>query len=150
MKRAVSHNHTVMNAYGSVTLDHAERHLRRKKLTLDSGEAIMVDLPKAMQLRAGDCLVLETGEEIEIIAAKQSLFIIRGFDAHHLSELCWHLGNRHRAAQIKDDHILIESDAILRVMLEGLGAEIEEIEAPFQPMRGAYHETGHGHSHGHD
>lgn len=149
MKRAVSHNHAVKNAYARVTLDHAERHLRRKKLTLDNGEAIMVDLPKATQLAAGDCLLLESGEEVEIIAAKQKLFMIRGFDFHHLAELCWHLGNRHRAAEIKDDHILIESDPVLRTMLEGLGADIEEVEAAFQPVRGAYHDNGHDHAHTH-
>lgn len=150
MKRAIGHTHNVVNAYGSVTLDHAERHLRRKKLTLDHGEAIMVDLPKAIQLSGGDGLLLENGDIVEIIAAEQKLFKIEARDPLHLSQLCWHLGNRHRPSEIQSGCILIEADAVLRNMLEGLGAIITEVTAPFQPVRGAYHDNSHHHGHDHD
>ena len=71
----------------------------------------------------------------------------RARDAVHLTELAWHIGNRHLAASIEGERILILRDHVIRAMLEGLGAEVSEIEEGFQPARGAYHSHG---SHGHD
>ena len=45
------------------------------------------------------------------------------------------------------DRILILRDHVIKAMLEGLGAEVEEVVAEFNPVRGAY--SGHGHSHSH-
>lgn len=65
-----------------------------------------------------------------------------------MRHLAWHLGNRHLAAQIDEDRIFIRRDHVIRAMLEGLGATVEEVKAPFQPVHGAYHAHGHGHDHG--
>ena len=40
----------------------------------------------------------------------------------HLAELAWHIGNRHLAAAIEAERILILRDHVIRAMLEGLGA----------------------------
>ena len=147
MLRATKHTHTASNPVGQVTLDHAQRHLRRKRITLDDGSDLIVDLPKAVQLAPGDALVTEQDKHIEIIAARQKLFCLQARDDQHFAELCWHLGNRHCPAQITERQIFIEADPVLRNMLEGLGARISELEAPFQPVHGAYHTHA---SHAHD
>lgn len=133
----------------TVTLPHNLRHLRRKVLHLSDGEMVMLDLKEAVLFHHGDRLVLDSGDTIEILAAPEKLFEIRARDGVHLIELAWHLGNRHLPAQIDGDRILIVRDHVIRAMLEGLGAQVTDVEAPFQPVRGAYHSHG-GHSHGDD
>ncbi|OHV24584.1 urease accessory protein UreE [Rhizobium sp. RMa-01] len=133
-----------------VKLPHDLRHLRRKLLHLENGEMVMLDLKDPVLFANGDLLVRDDGELIEILAADEKLFEIRGRDRTHLVELAWHLGNRHLAAQIEEDRIVILRDHVIRSMLQGLGATVLDIEEPFQPARGAYHSHGaHSHDHGH-
>lgn len=132
-----------------VVLPHDLRHLRRKVLHLENGDMVMLDLKEPVLFASGDLLVREDGELIEIVAAEEKLFEIRGRDSRHLIELAWHLGNRHLSAQIEDERIVILRDHVIRAMLQGLGATVSEVTEPFQPARGAYHAHG-GHSHGHD
>ena len=62
MLRAVSHAHTrSVEPYGTVVLDSADRHLRRKLIRTDQGEELMVDLAEAVLLSDGDMLVLYDG-----------------------------------------------------------------------------------------
>ncbi|WHA41897.1 urease accessory protein UreE [Agrobacterium larrymoorei] len=133
---------------GYVTLAHDQRHLRRKLLHLQNDEMVMLDLKEAVLFAHGDLLVVENGDLVEVRAADEKLFEITAKNALHLIELAWHLGNRHLAAQIEEDRILILRDHVIRAMLEGLGATVRDVEEPFQPARGAYHAHG-GHSHGH-
>lgn len=128
-------------------LPHDERHLRRRVIELVHGERVLVDLPEPASLDNGDVLLLEDGRRAEIVAAEEEIYEIVARDALHLSELCWHIGNRHLAAQIERDRILILRDHVIRAMLEGLGATVREVLEPFMPVRGAY--SGHGHSHDH-
>eukprot|EP01132_Coremiostelium_polycephalum_P008733 gene8733-10732_t len=121
-------------------------HLRRKVLTLQQGEQILIDLPDPIAFTHGDVLVLDDGRMAEIIAAEEVLYEVTPRDRQHLSELAWHLGNRHLPAQLEEDRIVILRDHVIKAMLEGLGAKVTEIVAPFHPLRGAYH-SGHGHDH---
>ena len=149
MKRATGHDHAGHyhgTPFDRITLAHDERHLRRKVLTLDKGEQILVDLPEAIAFDHGDVLILEDGRLAEIVAAAEELYEIVPRDGHHLVELAWHIGNRHLPAQIDENRIVILRDHVIRAMLEGLGAIVIEIAGPFQPLRGAYH-AGHGHHH---
>jgi len=130
----------------TVVLAHDERHLRRKLLHLANGDMVMLDLKEPVLFSHGDLLVLDSGDVIEIAAAPEKLFEISPRDRVHLLELAWHLGNRHLAAQIEEDRILILRDHVIRAMLEGLGAGVAEVTEPFQPVRGAYHASG-GHNH---
>jgi urease accessory protein len=132
-----------------VTLPHDLRHLRRKLLHLSNGDMVMLDLKEAVLFHHGDRLVLDSGDTVEVQAAPEKLFEVKARDTLHLIELAWHLGNRHLAAQIEEDRIVILRDHVIRSMLQGLGATVYDIEEPFQPARGAYHAHG-GHSHGHD
>lgn len=136
---------------GSVTLAHDERHLRRKLLHLEDGDMVMLDFKQPVLLAHGDLLLLDDGNAIEVRAAEEKLFEIIPRDRLHLVELAWHLGNRHLPAQIEAERILILRDHVIRDMLTGLGATVTEVTERFQPMRGAYHSHGGGHSnHSHD
>jgi urease accessory protein len=79
--------------------------------------------------------------------ACEPLYEIFGRDAVHLMELAWHIGNRHLAAAIEPTRILILRDHVIKAMLDGLGARVEEIVDQFNPVRGAY--SGNR-EHGHD
>ncbi|MBX3539737.1 MAG: urease accessory protein UreE [Chelatococcus sp.] len=141
-------------SHGRAILPHDERHLRRRVIALTDGRRLLVDLPETVVLLAGDALVIEGGGTVEIAAAPEELYAIRGHDPIHVTELAWHIGNRHLAAAIEPDRILILRDHVIKAMLEGLGAEVEEIVADFNPVRGAYsghsHGRDNGHSHSHD
>ncbi len=132
---------------GRAVLAHDERHLRRRAIELADGGKVLVDLLEPVTLNDGDRLVLEDGRQIEIGAAPEELYDIRARDAVHLAELAWHIGNRHLAAAIEADRILILRDHVIKDMLEGLGATVTDVVEPFSPVRGAY--SGHGHDHGH-
>ena len=137
---------------GRAVLAHDERHLRRRAIELADGSKVLVDLPEPVALNDGDRLVLEDGRHIEIIAASEDVYDIRARDAVHLSELAWHIGNRHLAASIEAGRILILRDHVIKAMLEGLGATVRDVSEPFKPVRGAYsggHDHGHGHAEAH-
>ena len=126
-----------------IVLDAEERHVRRKLLTLQHGDEVLVDFEAAVTLVHGDRLVLEDGREAEVIAAEEDLMEVRTRDRHHLLKLAWHIGNRHLPAQIEDTRILLRRDAVIRRMLEGLGATVADVTEPFHPEHGAYHSHGH-------
>jgi urease accessory protein len=129
-------------------LAHDERRVRRRLIPLVHGDGVLVDFPSAVTLADRDCLKLDDGRLIEIIAAEEMLYEVRGGDEVHLLRLAWHLGNRHLKAQIErgDDgvlRILIQRDRVIGDMLRGLGATVTEVSEPFYPEPGAY-----AHSHG--
>ena len=159
LPRAVSVIRAADRPAGAAAFDHAElahdeRHLRRRVIELAGGEKVLVDLPETVVLGHGDLLVLEDGRHAEILAAPEELYAIRPRDALHLSQLAWHIGNRHLAAAIEPGRILILRDHVIKAMLEGLGAGVADTVEPFSPLAGAY--SGHGthahggHSHSHD
>src|SRR3569623_899527 len=133
--------------FGTAVLQHDERHLRRKTINLTNGNNILVDFPEPVVLLAGDELVLDNGAVVSIIAADEPLYEITGHNSANLAELARHIDNRHLPAAIAADRLLILRDHVIKTMLAGLGANVHEIVAPFNPVRGAY--AGHGHEHGH-
>jgi urease accessory protein len=139
-----------------ITLDHGDRHRRRIVLNADGGTTFLLDLAKADVLEDGDAICLETGWLVEVKAAPERLVEIRTDDPLELLALAWHIGNRHVPAEITRDAIYIGYDHVLIDMLRGLGAQVNIVERPFRPVRGAYHQHGdhperhhhHGHAHG--
>ena len=139
-------------AADTVVLDFDDRHRRRMAMTGTRGLAFLLDLETAVALRGGDALVLEDGRLIEVVAAPEPLVEIKGADPHHLIRVAWHLGNRHLPTQIMPKGLRIRRDHVIEAMVQGLGARIVEIEAPFDPEGGAYAGTTHAHAqepHGH-
>lgn len=133
-------------------LDYEGRFLRRKRVVMASGTAVLVDLAETTSLGAGDALETTTGALIEIAAAAEPLLRVTG----DLVRLAWHIGNRHTPCQIAGDHLLIRDDHVLAAMLRQLGADVVSVTVPFTPEGGAYglgrtmgHDHGHGHRHDH-
>jgi urease accessory protein len=124
--------------YAVISLEAQERHIRRKVITLDGGEEVLVDFKKAIKLEDGDCLVLEDGRLIQITASPEDLLEVRGVDANHLARLAWHIGNRHLEAQIEPTRILIRPDHVIAKMLEHQGAVVKQTHETFSPEHGAY------------
>jgi urease accessory protein len=140
--RVTRANFVTETPWASVTLEASERHLRRKLITLPRGEEVMVDLATTTKLEDRDCLVLEDGRLIQIKSDAEDLIEITARDATHLSQLAWHIGNRHLEAQIEAARILIRKDHVIANMLAQRGATLREVREPFSPEHGAY---AHGH-----
>jgi urease accessory protein len=136
-------------AFELAVLPHDERRVRRRLIPLVHGDGVLVDFPETVTLDNRDCLQLDDGRLVEIIAAEEWLYDIRGRDELHLMQLCWHLGNRHLKTQIERENgdgelrVLILRDHVIKDMLRGLGATVTEVSEPFYPEEGAY-----SHSHG--
>jgi urease accessory protein len=127
----------------SVVLDYDDRHRRRMVMTGTQGVAFLLDLPVVAELRGGDALVLEDGRLIKVVAAPEPLLEIRCTDAQHLARVAWHLGNRHLPTQLFKNTLRIRRDHVIADMARQLGAEVIEIDAPFDPEGGAYAVADH-------
>ena len=90
-------NIDINSADGVITLDYEGRFLRRKRLTTDSGEAFLVELPETMSLSSTDGFVLEDGRIIAIQLKSEPLLKVTH---SHLPSIAWHIGNRHTPCQI--------------------------------------------------
>jgi urease accessory protein len=90
--------------------------------------------------------VLDDGSVVHVAGKPEALLEITAPTLQALARLAWHLGNRHTDMQIVGDTLRIRRDHVLEAMLQGLGATVTPIEAPFEPERGAYgaHESGNG------
>ena len=135
----------------SVTLAFDARHRRRIRMFDDSGEAFLLDLPDAVLLADGDGLALEAGGVIAVKAAPEPVAEIKCPDAETAARISWHIGNRHTPLQVlAGGRLRILDDHVLVAMVEGLGAEVSRLQAPFAPEGGAYaNAAGHGHHHDH-
>jgi len=141
------------NVVDTVTLDETDRHRRRIMLTSDSGIRFLLELESVTLLQQDDILRLTDGRGIRVMAQPEALYEIRGDNPRHLLTLTWHVGNRHLASEIREDHVRIRRDPVIMTMLEQLGGNVVEIEAGFNPEGGAYgdaHAAHSHHSHSHD
>jgi urease accessory protein len=132
-----------------VVLDYDGRHRRRIVLTGVSGAEYLLDLAQATHLRDGDGLRTTHGI-VQIVARPEPLLEVRAASPQALVRLAWHIGNRHLAAQVFADRILIRRDHVIAHMLEHQGAWVREVEDAFDPEAGAYHDHGpadHHHDH---
>ncbi|GHT81797.1 urease accessory protein UreE [Betaproteobacteria bacterium] len=129
-------------------LDFEHRNKSRLRVRLESGVEANLFLPRGTILRGGDKLQANDGAIIEVVSAPETLLEARCADTLELARAAYHLGNRHVAVQIgvqeRGHWLRIQDDHVLRHMLEGLGAAVHLVTAPFEPEAGAY---GHGHSH---
>ena len=130
-------------AADKITLDAQDRSIRRKLIKTDGGIEVLVDLPLTAYFEDGDHLMLDDGSYIEVTAADEDLYEITGSSPAHVAQLAWHIGNRHLPAQIEYNRILIKRDHIIKAMLIGLHATVNEVREQFDPLHGAYHAHGH-------
>lgn len=125
-----------------VMLDYDGRHRRRIVLEGAAG-TYLLDLPEATHLHDGDGLALADGRIVQVVAEPEPLLEVRAKTPAMLARLAWHLGNRHLAAAIGADAILIRRDHVIAHMLEHQGATVREVVAVFDPEGGAYHDHAH-------
>ncbi|MBV8032320.1 MAG: urease accessory protein UreE [Betaproteobacteria bacterium] len=158
---------------GRLALPFEMRQKSRFKAKLESGEEVAFLLPRGEVLRGGDLVAASDGRVFEVVSLPEEVLHVEAKNAMELARIAYHLGNRHVAVQVGDGHVRIAHDHVLDRMLEGLGAKVSHVTAPFEPEAGAYHahgtehgaakihdhhhhddghghDHGHGHSHGHD
>lgn len=123
-----------------------QRERCRLRVTLASGREAALFLQRGTVLRHGDLLTGPEGEIVRVVAAPEATYRVKAEDTQALVRCAFHLGNRHGQVQIGPDYLRIRADPVLREMLQGLGAQVEEEKAPFHPEPGAY-AGGHGHHH---
>jgi len=127
----------------TLTLPFELRQKSRLRVSLDDGREAAVILPRGRVLRSGDCLRAEDGTVIRIQAAEESVSTASSADPLLLARVCYHLGNRHVALQVGPGWCRYLHDHVLDEMVIGLGMNVREEQAPFEPESGAY---GHAHT----
>jgi len=125
-------------AVGTLTLDFEARHRRRIRLTADDGEDVLLDLPETVAMADGDGLRLDEGRWLKVQAAPEEIVEVRHENSIQLTRLAWHLGNRHLPTEIRGEVLLIRPDHVIEDMLRGFGADLQKVQAAFQPEGGAY------------
>ena len=138
---------------GQLALTFDARQKSRQRARLVSGEEVAMKLPRGEILRGGDLVAASDGRVIEVVALPEKLAHIESDD---LVRVAYHLGNRHVPVQVGQNFVRIAADHVLEDLARKLGARVTQVEAPFEPEGGAYHqhdEMGHGgkiHDHHHD
>ena len=128
----------------TLTLPWDRRGVTRQRVRLDDGRDAGVFLARGEILRGGDRLATASGEVVEIVAAPQSVLVVRAATPTLLARAAYHLGNRHVPVQVGEGWLRITDDHVLARMLDALGARLSVVEAAFEPEAGAY---GAGHHH---
>jgi urease accessory protein len=134
----------VDHPYGELVLPFDLRIRSRLRTRLASGEEAVLKTERGAVLRGGECLRAEDARVVRIVAAPEKVMHIACADQFELTRAAYHLGNRHVPVEIGDGYLRIAADHVLSDMLLGLGAIVQELEAPFEPESGAYG-GGHGH-----
>lgn len=136
---------------GRLELPFERRQKSRQRATLASGEEVAIELPRGQVMRGGDWVVASDGRVIEVVAQPEKVLRIECATPQALARVAYHLGNRHVPVQVGEGWLAIAADHVLERMVEGLGAILTPIEAPFEPEAGAYgaphrhdNESGHG------
>lgn len=129
-----------------------QRQKSRLRVKLASGQEAALFLTRGIILRGGDLLKSADGLDgksmvVQIVAAQEPVYNVIAPSLRELMCAAYHLGNRHVPLQIGDGWLRLEQDYVLKDMLLGLGMQVAETFAPFEPEAGAY---GGGHRHGHD
>lgn len=124
------------------------RQRSRLRTRLASGEEVGLVLDRGSVLRGGDCLCAGDGRVVRVVAADEPLMEARCADAQSLARCAFHLGNRHTPVEVRPDALRFAADEVLATMLRGLGADVQLLNAPFEPEAGAYAGGHHPHSGG--
>ncbi len=133
-----------------LVLPYEARQKSRFVARLDSGEEVLVLLPRGSVLRGGTELISRQGRRVVAVAAEQALSVVRSDSALLLGRVAYHLGNRHVPLQIEAGRLAYEHDHVLDDMVRRLGADPRAERGPFEPESGAYGAAAVvGHDHGH-
>lgn len=152
--RLTSKLSTPRKADARLVLPFELRSRSRLRAELPGGEAVGVMLERGQMLRGGDQLLAEDGRVVEVVAADETVSVVRAPSGTSLLRAAYHLGNRHVPLQIGDQWLRYLHDHVLDEMVVGLGFEVRVERAPFEPEAGAYSNASgaaqdHVHAHGH-
>ena len=131
----------------TLTLPWERRGVTRQRVRLDDGRDAGLFLPRGEILRGGDRIASADGVVVEVRAAAEPVMRVTAPTSAALARAAYHLGNRHIAVEVARDGtwLHLERDHVLREMLAGLGVDVADVVAPFEPEAGAYGHGGHGH-----
>ena len=129
----------------TITLSFEQRQKSRLRTQLDSGEEVGLMLPRGHILRDGEQLGSPEGRVVVVKAADESVSTAHAQDPTLFARACYHLGNRHTPLQIGNNWVRYQQDHVLDELVQSLGLEIVQENAPFEPEAGAYH-GGHHHA----
>lgn len=133
----------------TLTLTFELRAKCRLRTRLDSGEEVGLFLPRGTILRGGDRLAGKDGRVVAVRSAPERVIEARSADVLLIARAAYHLGNRHVAVEVRPGLLRLATDHVLAQMLVGLGLDVRETQAPFEPEAGAYggHPAHHTHAH---
>ncbi|OGA31821.1 MAG: hypothetical protein A3G80_03745 [Betaproteobacteria bacterium RIFCSPLOWO2_12_FULL_62_13b] len=132
-----------------LVLPFEQRQKSRLRARLENGEEVAIVLPRGTVMRNGDLLRTDDGRTVRVVAKPERVLQVECASAKELARASYHLGNRHVPLQIGDGWLRIADDHVLRQMIEGLGATVTVLIAPFEPEAGAYGVGGpDGHGYG--
>lgn len=133
----------------TLTLSFELRAKCRLRTRLDSGEEVGLFLPRGTILRGGDLLAGKDGRVVAVRSSPERVIEARSADALLIARAAYHLGNRHVAVEVQPGLLRLAADHVLAQMLVGLGLDVRETQAPFEPEAGAYggHPAHHTHAH---
>ncbi len=134
----------VDHPYGELVLPFDLRMRSRLRTSLASAEEVVLKTERGAILRGGEFLRAEDGRVVRVSAAAEKVMHVTCANQFELTRAAYHLGNRHVPVEIGDGYLRIAADHVLCDMLLGLGAQVNELAAPFEPEAGAYG-GGHGH-----
>jgi len=132
-----------------LALDAEERARSRYRFTAEDGTVVELVLDRGTRLAHGDLLGDAAGTVlVRVVARPEPVMVVSARSPADLVRAAYHLGNRHVALQLAPDALLLKPDHVLERMLRGLGLDVRDDVAPFQPEGGAYlphhHQGGHG------
>lgn len=136
--------HPAKNNVETLVLTFQQRQKSRLKAQLASGEEVGLILPRGTVLKEGDIVATEFNEQIQVVAAEETVSTVSAESNHLLMRIAYHLGNRHVPLQVEPTWLRYGHDHVLDDMVELLGGKVTVCQAPFQPESGAY---GGGHQH---
>lgn len=132
------------NVDGELLLPYDQREKCRLRARLSSGEEVALFTARGSILRHGDLLTGTEGLVFRVVAAPEPVYVIHCATPNIMARCAFHLGNRHTQVQIGAGFLRIRIDPVLKEMVEGLGARVEQQTAAFEPESGAYSGAGHG------
>lgn len=129
----------------TLSLTAEDRTRSRHYFETEAGQGIYLRLPRGTVLRHGELLQSEDQQTIvQVVAKPEPVMTVTATTQLDLLRAAYHLGNRHVPLEVREFHLRLSPDPVLKTMLQQMGLHVIEETAPFEPEAGAY---GQGHSH---
>lgn len=130
-----------------ISLDYDSRKRGRLKTLTETSEDAGLFLERGQVLMDGDYLKATDGRVVLVRAAAEQLTKASTKDPILLAKICYHLGNRHTPIEIQPGSVFFQLDHVLSDLCRRWRLDVEDVERPFAPERGAYdmHVGGHRH-----